>query len=422
MARILCLCPSHRDRRELPRWANGHELLFHEYASLELEQMTVPGAPAASVGDIEREIDAVLGLCRARRIDAVVSTDDYPGAALASVVAHEAGLPGPAPRASLLCQHKYHARRVQALAAPDCVPAFEAVAVSRVGSLPGIGLPAFVKPVKSFFSVGAACVRDLAQLDACRRRWRGLGAFFRPLEAMLRTYAGESLGDELLAEGVLEGAQATLECYVHAGRVRPLGVVDSVFHRGTLAFKRFEYPSRLPPAVQERMVEAAGRVLGALGYDNAIANVEFIYEPRRDRLGIVEINPRMSSQFADLFEKVDGTNSYETLLALALGRAPRARRGRGRHRFAASCVLRRFRDRLVRRVPRQHELDALVGQGDIRIEVLAEPGKRLSEQMQDECSFRYGVINLGGASRADVLARQARIARRLGFAFEPEGK
>lgn len=124
----------------------------------------------------------------------------------------------------------------------------------------------------------------------------------------------------------------------------------------------------------------------------------------------------MSSQFADLFEKVDGSNSYEMLLDLALGRRPRPKRRRGAHRFAASCVMRCFEDRLVRRVPAEAELRALA-RGDERVEVLAEAGIRLSQQMQDDCSFRSGLANIGGGSREEVLGRFAQLRRSLRFEF-----
>lgn len=422
MALILCLCPSHRDRRELPRLADGHELLFHDYASLELEQLTVPGvAPQPPIREVDREVDAILDLCRKERVEAVVSTDDYPGSALASIVAQELCLPGPMARASLISQHKYLSRIAQSMAAPECVPAFELIDVRREGASPAIGFPAFVKPVKSFFSVGAARVYGVEDLDLHRRRWRRLPEFFRPLDVLLRRYTGDSIGHEcLIAEAVLTGAQSTLECYVHAGETRLLGVVDSIFHPGTLAFERFEYPSSLPAPVQDRMLDAAARVLRVLDYDNGMANIEFIHDPGSDALSIVEINPRMSSQFADLFEKVDGAGSYQVLLDLALGRRPLVSRGGGAHRAASSCVLRCFEDRLVRELPREEDLRELrAAVPDARIEILAEAGARLSEQMQDGCSFRYGIVNLGGSDREEILRTFDALSRRLGFVFGP---
>ena len=49
--------------------------------------------------------------------------------------------------------------------------------------------------------------------------------------------------------------QVTVEGYAFGGEVDILGVVDSIFFPGTLAFSRFDYPSALPEGVQERMAE-----------------------------------------------------------------------------------------------------------------------------------------------------------------------
>lgn len=54
-------------------------------------------------------------------------------------------------------------------------------------------------------------------------------------------------------------------------------------------------------------------------------------------------------------------------------------------------------------MPRPSEVDYLVETDpDLRIELLADVGTRLSEAMQDVTSYRYGVINAGGRDRQDV--------------------
>lgn len=45
-------------------------------------------------------------------------------------------------------------------------------------------------------------------------------------------------------------------------------------------------------------------------------------------------------------------------------------------------------------------------------------GCRLSEEQQDGKSYCYAVLNLGGKSRADTLARCEEALRHLPFAFE----
>ena len=126
---------------------------------------------------------------------------------------------------------------------------------------------------------------------------------------------------------------------------------------GTLAFSRFDYPSHLPDSVQARMGEIATTTMRGLGFDNGIFNIEMMYDVEDDRISIIEINPRMASQFADLYEKVDGTNSFAVLLDIAQGETPRFTRRQGRYAFAASCVLRSFEDYLVAAVPSAADIE-----------------------------------------------------------------
>jgi hypothetical protein len=122
----------------------------------------------------------------------------------------------------------------------------------------------------------------------------------------------------------------------------------------------------------------------------------------------------MSSQFADLYEKVDGTNAYEVLLDIALGQKPRMQRQHGFHASAVSFVLREFEDCLVAALPSDTELEAIrLSYPDVRIELHARKGCRLSDEMQDGQSYRYGIINLGGRNRAEVIRKFEDCRQRL---------
>ena len=421
---VLVVCSTFRDHRELPRLARpGLTYLFHDYASTSLEELIggkgdgLDGAadPIAEIARIREEIAD-------RDIAAIVSTDDYPGAALAAVFAAELGLPGPDPKASLICQSKYLSRLAQRRLVPDAVPPFWPIDVAERAPLPdGLAFPAFVKPMKSFFSIGAQRIETAAELGEVKRKWAKLDAFFMPLDRLLWRHEGVEIGTtRLIAEGLLEGAQVTVEGYAYGGDVHILGVVDSIFFPGTLAFSRFDYPSALPVAVQERMGDIAGRLMSGLGFDNGMFNVEMVYDARDDRIAIIEINPRMASQFADLYEKVDGTNAYDVLLDLGMGMRPTPKRRQGKYRFAASCVLRTFEDRVVTALPCEERLAEIErAYADIRIEIHATVGRRLSDELQDGTSFRYGIVSLGGRDRADVLSSFEMCQAELGIVLLP---
>lgn len=423
MSAFLLLCPTHRDRRELARlaYARGHTFVSHEYATTELEEMISPCASPVEVADVDGELERILAKCRDARIDGVISTDDYPGSALGSIVARALDLPGTTPAASLLCQHKYHARVAQRQALPEVVPEF-ALLGKEIPS--GLRFPAFIKPVKSCFSVGAYRVDDAETLPALLRRAILPERFFAPFRILFEKYTGLQFGDaRVLIEDLLEGRQVTLEGYAFAGNVQVIGIVDAIMFPDTLVFQRFEYPSRLPGSVQERMADAAITVMRGIGFDHGCFNIELVYNAERDTIHIVEINPRMASQFADLYEKVDGFNTYAALIDLALGVPPQPKRHQGKYRMAVSHVLRRFDDAKILKVPSSREVEELnKRQPEIRVEVLATEGKRLSEELQEGRSYRYGIINCGGRDFQDISETIAYCVARLPFVFAGETK
>ncbi|CCV09394.1 conserved hypothetical protein [Mesorhizobium metallidurans STM 2683] len=424
MKTYLVCCPTHRDRREFSRIPlSGVQFLFHDYASIELENYIGSDASTVlSVADPLAEIDLILARFKGEAIHGVVSTDDYPGSTIACAVAQRLNLPAPDPAVNLLCQHKYYSRLAQRSIVPDAVPKVALIDVQGSRDRPwNHDFPAFIKPIKSFFSVGAQKLSSKQEFHRLRLRWQQFELFFLHFERLLERYTGLRVGSEyLIVEEYLQGLQVTIEGYAYGDEVHIMSVVDSVMFPGTMAFQRFEYPSSLPVAVQERMGVLVKLLMRNLGYQNGMFNIELIYNVELDRIFIVEINPRLASQFADLYQKVDGYNSYSVMLDIAVGQRPRTRHRAGPHRMAASCVLRTFEDRLVVALPSDFELEAVVARhADARVEVLATAGRLLSQEMQDEISFRYGIISIGGSNREDIFATLEEISSSLSFHLEP---
>jgi hypothetical protein len=168
------------------------------------------------------------------------------------------------------------------------------------------------------------------------------------------------------------------------------------------------------------MAEIATTLMQGLGFDHGLFNIEMMYDAETDLISIIEINPRMASQFADLYEKVDGTNSYAVLLDIAQGHAPRFTRRQGRYRVAASCVLRSFADHVVASIPSEADIERLARiYPDIRVELHATVGRKLSDEFQDGKSYRYGIVNLGGRDLAHVLEQFEACRARLGIVLVP---
>ena len=123
---------------------------------------------------------------------------------------------------------------------------------------------------------------------------------------------------------------------------------------------------------------------------------------------------------AELAGSVDGTNAYDVLVDLGVGVRPTPKRRQGKYRFAASCVLRTFEDGVVAALPCAERLAEVErAYADIRVEIHATSGRKLSDELQDGASFRYGIVSLGGRDRAHVLRQFETCQAELGIVLLP---
>jgi len=450
--RVLVVCASDCNRRGMEDAGVRRlaEPVFHDYDD-RLHRALLHGPSWAreqerrdpGLFDLERLVDEVVELGRRESVDGVVVTQDYPGALAASFAARRLGLPGPAPAAVVACQHKYLSRLLQRRLVPAATPPFarlaplppEAAAADPLRGQPPLPLPAFAKPVRANYSFGAGRVDTETELAAGRRLCALPEAYLRPLAQALERTAGEpplagALGDlvpggddgtgDLLLERLLTGDQVTLEGIAAGGEVLPLAVVDSHFLPGTLSFASFRYPSRLPAAAQDAAWDVVRRLVRGIGFDGGLFNVEMIWDREAGRPWILEINPRMCSQWADLLGTVDGVNTYEHAVRVALGLPVEVRRGAGRHAVGASFPLRSREDLRAESVPTAAELRAAEARvGGIEAYVYAASGRRLSEleQVQDGYSWCYGRVNAAAADEAELEAKLARFLAEIPLRF-----
>ena len=370
-------------------------------------------------------IDRTVESCRGA-IDGVLSASDYPGAAVAAAIAAQLGLPGPAPQTVLRCSHKYYSRLAQRAAVPEATPDFSLVDPRDLGAgAPAIGFPCFIKPVKGAFSILSRRLESAAQLAAflSRPAVRDFAEHSVHLfNQLVRRFTDFEIdGGYFIAEELLQGQQVTVEGYSVASEVVIFGIVDSILHPEHGSFVRFDYPSRVAAEVQERMAVIARRAVRHLGLSNSLFNIEMIYHPPTDRIHIIEINPRISGQFGDLYQKVDGTNSYEIALALACGEPPALQRRVGSCRAAASLPLRIFEPMRVVRAPDPSDLAAAEAMfpGTL-IWNECRAGLELTdfERIEDGHSVRYGIINAGAPTPESLLARLEQVRARLGFELQ----
>jgi len=342
MPDVLVVCPQARDER-LARSARYRV------------RLAGPDLDAAPV-DTRVLLDELARL----PADGVVGTKDR-SALLAAQLAERRGLPGPSPGAIVSCQHKPTSRAIQHRVAPEATPRF-----AVLDGLPPFPPPWWVKPVVGRLSQDARRVDD--------------------------------------EEELVTGDEVTLEGFVHEGRVTVVGVTDSVKYPGTNSFERFEYPSALSHDRLDELERLAAVLVPAHGLDACFFNVEF-FVPGDGPAQIVELNPRIASQFSALVQAVRGRSTYDVLFALACGEDPRwdgsASRG-----VAISYVMRVFEDAVVKTVP----------EPDDGLEVLVRPGLRLSEQgTNDTASYRLAIFSEWGETREAALQRCRQRARDLRF-------
>ena len=362
---------------------------------------------------------------RQRGWRAVLSHQEHFGAVAAALVAEELGLPGTPVESLLAAQHKLHARRVLQQVAPEANLRFAALDARYGDDIPeGLRYPAFVKPVKAAFSVLARTVDDRQALQAHTRfgAWElwVIRHLVEPFDRLCRERLPEAgtAHRMLLEEPVpLHVPQYNLDGWVADGQVHALGVVDAVMYPGTRAFMRWELPSRLAPAAQARALDVARRFLGAIGFTRGLFNLEFFHDPATDRLSVIECNPRLASQFGDLYQRVHGIDPHAMGVALALGEDPTALpRTEPTAGVAASLVYRAFDPHHVPPAPSAAQRAAFAHAfPDALMFSFPKTGSALARDFKWTGNHHHGFVHLGGRDRAQMLERAAQASALLGW-------
>ena len=412
MKNIVIICPTIRDHREIDKISRDekyrHNYIF--YGKNPREDLSAFD-PCSFINKFQDDFNDIS-------IDGIIGTHDYPGSIVASILSEKLKIPGPGTIPNLICQHKYYSRIYQEKVVPEAIPEFFLIDPSDKKYDGPPYYPVFIKPVKSFFSIFAARIDNKQQYSEFMGSYRKhKDKFSKPLNILLKKYSDLKINaDYLIAEKLMTGQQVTLEGYVYNGKIEIMGITDSIMYPGTISFKRFEYPSSLPTGIQERMAGIARSFMSSTGFDNGVFNIEFFYNPEKDTVKIIEANPRMASQFADLMEKVEGINTYKIQIDLCLGKDPIPAGDPGKFKYATSFVLRSFEDKRIVRLPGKDDITKIYNIfPEARIEIYGKEGALLSEELQDMQSYRYGIIDLGGNSRQELDDKFKQCTRLLSF-------
>jgi hypothetical protein len=374
--------------------------------------------------DMTRYVNGLARRARRRGWQAVTSHHEQFGALAAALLTERMGWPGTPVNAILACQHKFYARQVLQRVAPEANLDFALLDAEYGAPVPDdIAYPRFVKPVKAAFSVLARRVDSHEELHRHTRfgAWElwVIRRLVEPFERLARARLGADLpsAHRMLLEAPVQAEQFNLDGYVFNGQTHAVGVVDALMFPGTQAFMRHEVPTRLPSAVQAWALDVARRFLTAVGFTHGLFNMEFFYDAASDRLTVIEFNPRMASQYSDLYRRVIGVDLHAMALELAHGRDPaNARRGVPTAGAAASFVYRAFDPADRVHLPSAAQTRAFTqAYPDALLFPYPKSAGSIARDFKWLGSYRYGITHLGGRDRADLRARCEAASALLGW-------
>lgn len=379
------------------------------------------------------DIPQILSEARARLdtypdpVHGIISWWDFPSTSLLPLLRNERSLPGPGLEAVLRCEHKAWSRLLQREVLPECTPRFQVINPDEDLAFDDleISTPFFLKPVKAHSSfLGFLIKTEEEWTEAIGIIREHIHHFAEPFNYFLdRADLPEDIrridGRHCVAEETIGGRQATLECYVHGGEPVVYGVIDSINEPNGVSFRAYQYPSRLPQDIQDRMIDAAKVWARHAEMDDTPFNIEFFWDEANDKLWLLEINCRMSKSHCPLFAFVDGASHQQVAVHLSCGAAPDMPYRQGDHKFASKYMIRVYEDARVAHAPTREEIDQLQREFGCLIRMEVEDGQVLHELIdQDSYSYEVGVVFLGGEDADDVEAKYERLREKLPLRLE----
>ncbi len=403
--------------------AQALEAKGHAFDERGFDLFSFPSNANLPFFSINRFVDKLAAQAKREGWQAVSSQHEQFGALAAALLAEKMGWPGTSPTAVAACQHKLYARKILEQVAPQSNVKFTRLPCAYGEDVPqdlpdGLQYPVFVKPVKAAFSVLAQVVRSRQELQTFTR----FGAYelwvikhlVRPFEEVCCSLLPDAgTAHSMLLEEPVRGQQYSLDGVAFEGEIKPLGVVDSIMYPGTQAFMRFDYPSRLPQLAQDQALDVAKKFLNAVGFTHGMFNMEFFYDAPTQTLKVIEFNPRMASQFSDLYRRVDGLNLHAMAVELAYGRDPWALPRSAQSAGAASSFVYRVFDERASHLPQRIPVMPSAAQlGQLQTHLpdhlflqFPKAGHSLARDFKWLGSYRYGILHLSGRDAHDLQER-----------------
>ena len=422
MKNILVLFDADWDQSQLAKAAQDRARPRYKFFYEGFDLFSFPSNARLLTFDIFKFVEKLAKKYRHAKLSGIISSNEQFGALVAALLAKKLGLPGPDPKALIAAQHKYVARRILQQEVPEANVAFHVFPYTfqSAAEIP-LKFPYFVKPVKAAYSVLARRVDNFAELKLHMtfHPWEQyiIKRLVRPFNDVVKKLTDFDVDAHwMIAEELIDGQQINVDGVIVNGEIHIFGIIDAVMYPGTDQFMRFEYPSRLPPALDSRARDTAKRIVQALGLDHGLFNVEMRVCNESGECRLIEVNPRMAAQFSDLYEKVDGINLHDVALKIATGEAPDLTPSRGKYPVATSFVFRKFDGTPLANPPGLDKLKWLREfDPDAFLAMFLKSGGGLKREMKWLGSHRYATLNMGGESEQHLLDKFQLVKQTLGF-------
>ena len=360
-------------------------------------------------------------------VDGIIAQWDFPTTLLVPMLSNELGLRSPSLDSVLQCGHKYWSRKAQRDSIPEYTPEFQRIDPFQDDAADQVTLeyPYWFKPVVGYSSQLGFLIESREDLDEALKKIRAeLPRMAEPFDRLIDELDvdpsfREVTGAQCLAEEYLKGEEIALEGHVLNGEVTIHGSLD--MHRSEHSFTALIWRSQKSPEILQKMEDATRRFLKHINFDNGCFNCEFFWDAEKQKLSVIEFNPRISQSHSPMCILVDGRSNHEVAVDVALGRKPRYEPGGGQYEVAAKFVERVKKDGVVKKVPSEVHIAALEKQfptAEIHLDL--KEGRLLSKQNIPQDAFTYEVaeIFMGGRDLPSLEKKHRELLRELDVEIE----
>lgn len=248
-----------------------------------------------------RDAQSILEFCKARRIDAIVTSSSDVGVPAAALVAQELKLVGPTIACAKAATHKGQMRKL--LAAGGCsTPRF--YVASSMPEKTIFPYPFLVKASDRSGSRGVRIVGNAIEFEE---------AFS---EAKKVSFSGD-----VVVEEMMNGRQFSLEMASFKGRHYLVAITEEFLDEEALCEKGDLVPARLTAQEIDSLFKEGSKGLAAINFSNGISHTELFWDGERAR--IIEVGIRTGGDFRNrLVKEATGINLDRVAIEIALNRDP----------------------------------------------------------------------------------------------------